>query len=226
MLTWQPRISSGPVDKSASTKRDLRSDHGFSANTFLGSAGGDHWWPFLLYRSKSVFAQLFRAIPGGIRLTANVHVYGCDVDLFKKAFFGKTSHVTVPWSGYHGCSIGLIQQTLYIEKIDIHKDIYMHSHTQLSSQYRPGRDHRGRIRRGPRIAFRAFIYLLLFLRRHFISHSPPNLPIHLLWHLFHHPTTIDQLVMSNEKAEKKVLVDGQEPIDEAPKDETKEQANE
>ncbi|OWZ50872.1 histone-arginine methyltransferase CARM1 [Cryptococcus neoformans A2-102-5] len=31
--------------------------------------------------------------------------------------------------------------------------------------------------------------------------------------------------MSNEKAEKKVLVDGQEPIDEAPKDETKEQAN-
>lgn len=31
--------------------------------------------------------------------------------------------------------------------------------------------------------------------------------------------------MSNEKAEKKVLVDGQEPIEEAPKDETKEQAN-
>lgn len=132
MLTWQPRISSGPVDKSASTKRDLRSDHGFSANTFLGSAGGDHWWPFLLYRSKSVFAQLFRAIPGGIRLTANVHVYGCDVDLFKKAFFGKTSHVTVLRSGYHSCSVGLIQQTLYIEKIDIHKDIYMHSHIQLS----------------------------------------------------------------------------------------------
>ncbi|OWZ31905.1 histone-arginine methyltransferase CARM1 [Cryptococcus neoformans c45] len=31
--------------------------------------------------------------------------------------------------------------------------------------------------------------------------------------------------MSNEEAEKKVLVEGQEPIDEAPKDETKEQAN-
>lgn len=72
---------------------------------------------------------------------------------------------------------------------------------------------------------------LLFISCYFfgVTSFPTHLPIsqYISFGTYlHHPTTIDQLVMSNKKAEKKVLVDGQEPIDEAPKDETKEQANE
>lgn len=72
---------------------------------------------------------------------------------------------------------------------------------------------------------------LLFISCYFfgVTSFPTHLPIsqYISFGTYpHHPTTIDQLVMSNEEAEKKVLVEGQEPIDEAPKDETKEQANE
>lgn len=127
LLTWQPRISSGPVDRSASTKRDLRSDHGFSANTFLGSAGGDRRWPFRLYiekkkKKKSLVIVQFREGSGlYATLMTNVHVYGCDVDLFKKVFWGKMPQAANPWHAYHDCVIDLIQETRLIEKIDIHR---------------------------------------------------------------------------------------------------------
>lgn len=74
LLTWQPRISSGPVDRSASTKGDLRSDHGFSANTFLGSAGGDRRWPFRLYIEKKKEKKFSnRTVQRGLRVV-------CDLD--------------------------------------------------------------------------------------------------------------------------------------------------
>lgn len=63
---------------------------------------------------------MFRATPVS-NLMTSVHVYGCDVDLFKRAFLGEMSQVTVRWPAYHACAVDLIQGTLYLEKIDTHR---------------------------------------------------------------------------------------------------------
>lgn len=70
----------------------------------------------------------------------DVHVYGCDVDLFKRVFWGEMPQAADSWHAYHDCVINLIQTTRlsYREDEVYTKDIFRHR----------GGDHRPRL--GPR----------------------------------------------------------------------------
>lgn len=51
-----------------------------------------------------------RTVQRGLRVgMTNVHVYGSDVDLFKRVFWGKMPQAANPWHAYHDCMIDLIQ---------------------------------------------------------------------------------------------------------------------
>lgn len=55
----------------------------------------------------------------------DVHVYGCDVDLFKRVFWGEMPQAADPWHAYHDCVINLIQVvTRLIEKMRYIQKIY------------------------------------------------------------------------------------------------------
>lgn len=54
---------------------------------------------------------------GGIpTLMTNVHVYGRDVDLFKRVFWGEMPQAAEPWHAYHDYVVNLIQETCLIKK--------------------------------------------------------------------------------------------------------------